>query len=147
MRVPGASLVAICGALLLGTAASAAEPTVSLYMDVVRASNQGTDVDPALQRMKQKFAQKGISYQSYKRVATEHLTLVKGHPFQHKLPNGNLATVRLNDVKGNRAHVHVTVPPVDSDYEVGEHGSVYLMAGPDGEGTLIFRLSARPLPQ
>ena len=130
----------------MALAAPPAEPSVSLFMDVIRASNQANgQTDPLLQKMKQKFSRQGFAYQSYQRVLTESVALMKGHPSQTKLPNGVVAAMKLNELRGNHAFIHVNVPPVDADYELGEHGSVYVMAGSDKDGVLIVRLSRRPL--
>ena len=148
LRSARALLAALAVAVLPGVAlaASPAEPSVPLFMDVIRASNQGSgETDPLLQKMKQKFSHQGFAYQSYRRVLSEPVTLAKGHPSQTKLPNGVVAAMKLNELKGNHAFIHVNVPPVDADYELGEHGSIYVMAGSDKDGVLIVRLSRRPL--
>jgi hypothetical protein len=141
-RASTAPLVAVLA--LTAVSVRGAEPTRDLWLDVVLASNQGA-TDPALAHMKQKFSQKGISYQSYRRLSSEQVVLAKGKSAQQRLPNGKTATVWLQDVKGHRAFLRVAVPPVDSTYELGRDGSIFMMVGQQGEGALILVISPQPM--
>jgi hypothetical protein len=125
--------------------ALAAEPTQAVWVSVVLASNKNAETDAALMHMKQKFSAKGITYQSYKRLSSEQFTLSKGKSAQEKLPNGKTATLRLEELKGHRATLRVTVPPIDSAYELGRDGSLFMLVGQQGEDALIMVLSPRPL--
>jgi hypothetical protein len=119
----------------------AADPSVRITADVVQASNESDTVDPALQPMKDKFAKSGISYRSFRKLSSEVVELRQGKPTEMKLPNGRTATLKLEELRGRKALVRVTVPPVETVYELGREGSVFVRAGKQGDGVLILVLS------
>ncbi len=132
-------------ALLLATAvfapAASAESHVSLLAEVVHASNEGSGVDPGLEKMRDQFAKSGISYKSYRRLSQEQLQLVLGKAADVRLPNGKAATLTLVSVKGSQSQVSVSLPPLHTTYTLGREGSVYLQAGPHANGVLILVLT------
>jgi hypothetical protein len=128
--------------VVLSTGALAVEPTVQLSLAVVHASNEGDVLDPpSLSEMKEKFAKSGISYRSYRRLDARNVELGQGKATELKLPNGQQARVTVERVKGKKALVLVSVPPLETRYELGREGSVFLRAGPHEGGVLILVLS------
>src|SRR4051794_13315311 len=115
-RWAGAAVTTLGLVALLHVPKAWAAETVGLTADVVQASNEGDTVDPGLAPMKEKFAQSGISYRSYRKVGSQSLTLAKGKPTELKLPNGHTATLRLEELRGRKALVRVTVPPMETVY-------------------------------
>ncbi|MGO9829273.1 MAG: hypothetical protein ACLPJH_03970 [Myxococcaceae bacterium] len=122
----------------------AAQSRVSLLAEVVQASNDGTGVDPGLEKMRDQFAKSGITYKSYRRLAQQPLQLLLGKPAEVKLPNGKAATLTLLSVKGSQSQVSVALPPLHTTYTLGREGSVYLQAGPHASGVLILVLTPTP---
>lgn len=129
-------------ALVIGAVALAAAPKVTVQVDVVHASNQGSEVQPpSLQAMKSAFTQSGFNYQSYRQLSSEKVELTPNAPRQVSLPNGKTATFTLIGVKDNVAQVKVSVPPLETTYSLGREGRVFLQAGPHKGGMLVLVLS------
>jgi hypothetical protein len=132
---------ALFAALLVGATAFAAAP-VTVQVDVVHASNQGTEVQPpSLAGMKTAFTQSGFNYKSYKQLSTQKVELAPGQAKTVSLPNGQTATLTLVDVKDNVAQVKVNVPPLETTYSLGRQGRVFIQAGPHNGGMLVLVLS------
>jgi len=138
--VKGRLRAPLLSALLLAVPA-AADGRISLLADVVQASNDGTGVDPGLEKMREQFAKSGITYKSYRRLSEVPLQLALGKPAEVRLPNGKAATVTLLSVKGTQSQVSVSLPPLHTTYTLGREGSVYLQAGPHAGGVLILVLT------
>lgn len=130
---------------LFAAAALAAPPApagVTVKVDVVDASNQGTEVQPpSLAAMKDTFTQSGFNYHSFRQLSSEKVTLAPNAPHTVRLPNGRTATLRLVEVKDNVAKIKVSVPPLETTYSLGRQGSVFMQAGPYNGGTLVLVLS------
>lgn len=130
----------LLAALLLALPALA-ESRISLRAEVVQASNDGTGVDPGLEKMREQFAKSGITYKSYRRLSDQPLHLLVGKPAEVRLPNGKAATLTLLSIKGSQSQVSVNLPPLHTTYTLGREGSVYLQAGPHAGGVLILVLT------
>jgi len=131
--------------LLISSAAVADEPKVEVNTEVVLASNNGQGVEPAsLAPMKDKFLKEGFAFTSFKLLKQQKLVLVKNRPAEVKLPNNQVATLKLEDVVEGAAKVHVRLAPVETTYTVGREGSVFIEGGHHLNGTLIFVLSPAP---
>lgn len=128
-------------AALVLTLPVAAENRLSLWAEVIQASNEGTAVDAGLEKMREQFAKSGIVYKSYRRLSQEQLQLVPGKPVEVHLPNAKTATLTLLSLKGSRSQVSVSLPPVQTTYTLGREGSVYMQAGPHANGVLILVLT------
>ena len=125
--------------VLSGLAWGAESPTqVSVMVEVVHASKEGSGVDPAsLETMKAKLAPKA-QYTSLRRLSLEKVTT----PAKLKLPNGKVATITLEDLKDGVARLRVAVPPMSTVYTLGREGTLYQAAGKQGEADLWLLLSA-----
>lgn len=133
---------ATLGALLLTFAAWAEEPKVEVNTEIVLASNEGQGVEPeSLAPMRDKFLKEGFSFTSFKRLKEQKLVLVKNRTADVKLPNNQVATLKLEDIVNGAAKVHVRLPPIDTTYTVGREGSVFIDGGHHGKGTLVLVLS------
>lgn len=133
-------------AFLLAAVAFAAPPAaatqVTVKVDVVDASNQGTDVQPpSLAAMKATFTQSGFDYHSFRQLSSEKVTLAPNAPRTLRLPNGRTATLKLLSLKDNVAKIQVSVPPLETTYSLGRQGSVFMQAGPHNGGMLVLVLS------
>jgi hypothetical protein len=138
--VRGLARPALLAALLLALPVLA-QSRVPLLAEVVQASNEGTGVDPGLEKMRDQFAKSGITYKSYRRLSHEQLQLAMGKPAEVRLPNTKTATLTLLSVKGSLSQVSVSLPPLQTTYTLGREGSVYLQAGPHASGVLILVLT------
>ncbi len=130
------------GVLFASTAALAEEEKVELATRVVVASNQGTQVDPQLGKMKAEFARQGITFTSWKQHSEQKVSLEKNKPARVALPGGRNAELRLKNLEAGTATVRVTVPRLlDTDYKLGRTGSVYIRSGDYEGGVVILVLS------
>ena len=136
------SAVAAVLVLLFAGAALAEGQKVEVQVEVVHASDKGTAIEPpSLKHMQEAFSQSGFNFHSYRRLSEERLTLEPNQPKKVTLPNGAVATLNLVDVKDNVAHIHVTLPPLETTYALGREGSVYVQGGPHNGGVLVLVLS------
>ena len=139
-RVSG--LGALAFGVLLSGAARADEPKVEINTQSILASNDGQGVEPAsLAAMKDKFSKEGFAFTSFKELKQQALVLAKGREVEVKLPNGQDVHLRLDDVVGGVAKIHVRLPPIDTTYTLGREGSVFIDGGHHQKGTLVFVLS------
>jgi hypothetical protein len=137
-----ARLATLAGALLLTPSALADEPKVEINTEIVLASNDGQGVEPAsLAPMKDKFLKEGFSFTSFKQLKQQKLVLVRNHAAELKLPNNQVATLKLEEMVDGVAKVHVRLPPIDTTYTVGREGSVFIDGGHHQKGTLVLVLS------
>lgn len=117
--------------------AHAEDVKVAVTAEVVWASTQGQQVDPpSLSSMKEKLSKKA-SYTSLRRLSLQKLTL----PVELKLPNQQVATLKLEELKNGVAKVQVSVPPLSTLYTLGREGSLYQAAGKYENGDLWLVLS------
>jgi hypothetical protein len=136
-----AAVATVCiGMLAAMPMAFANEPAVEVSCEVVLASNNGNVIDPpSLNKMKDQFSKSGLSFTSYKRLS-EHTVQLKGKtPSDLNLPNGKVATFKLDELKGGSATVRVDVPNlVGTSLKLGRQGSVFLKVGEHEGGTLVL---------
>jgi hypothetical protein len=116
---------------------------VQVSTRVVLASNKGSAVEPPqLAKMKEEFAKQGIAYTSWRQQSAANLWLEAGKANEVSLPGGRQALLMLKKVEKGTATVHVTIPRLlDTDYNVGRTGSVYIRSGDHEGGVLILVLS------
>jgi hypothetical protein len=149
MRTTGRGFTALLAALVVGVGLQArAEQKVEVQSEVVLASNQGQVIDPPqLAKMKEEFAKSGISYSSWKRLSQARAVLEKGKAQEISFPDGRKATLQLQELKEGSAFVRVTLAQdgqrklVDTVYQLGRHGSVFIRSGDFQGGVLILVLS------
>jgi hypothetical protein len=130
-------------AVLSSTASFAQEPKVDVSARVVLASNQGSEIQPpALKKMKEEFARSGITFSSWRQLSAQTVSLEKGKVSEVPLPDGRRAQMRLQKLAEGTATVRVTIPKlVDTEYNLGRTGSVYIRSGDYQDGALILVLS------
>jgi hypothetical protein len=136
----GALSVTVLSTSLVLSAQAFAEPKVEVMADVVHASNQGA-TDSALFNMKAMFSAEGFGFTSYRRLSSAKLAIQKHKAADIHLPNGQTASVKLDELKDGKAHLRVSVPPGETVYTLGREGSVFVDAGPYKGGSLILVLS------
>ncbi len=140
--------------LFLATALAApeaqAQQKVDVQTEVVLASNDGTTIEPPhLSKMKEEFARSGITFTSWKRQSQQKVSLEQGGTRDVSLPDGRKASLSLVNIKEGSASVRVTVPDpqdrkrklVETVYQLGRQGSVFIPCGDYKSGKLILVLS------
>ncbi len=135
-------------ALFAAPGEAGAEDKVDVRAEVVLASNAGDKIDPPnLSEMKSEFARSGISFSSWVRQSDQRVSLTKGQKQDVSLPDGRKATLGLEQIKDGSAFVRVSIPQdkqrklVDTVYQLGRQGSVFIRAGDHAGGVLILVLS------
>ena len=126
-----------------------AQEKVDVQAEVVLASNDGTEIAPPhLSKMKDEFARSGIKFTSWKRQSEQKVSLEKGKARDVSLPDGRKASLALEKLQDGSAFVRVSIPTkdprrklVDTVYQLGRQGSVFIRAGDHGGGVLILVLS------
>lgn len=121
---------------------------VDVRAEVVLASNEGDRIDPPrLSQMKEEFARSGIAFTSWVRKSEQRVSLTRGQKQDVSLPDGRKATLGLEQIKEGSAFVRVSIPQdkqrklVDTVYQLGRQGSVFIRAGDHAGGVLILVLS------
>ena len=130
-------MIALQGAVALGVAAVLAATPVKVQVEVVHASNGPPHVDPGLERMRQEFEKAGHRFTTYRRLSQQTLSLQPGTPAEVTLPK-KTATLTLQPGDHPRAHVAVSVPPLQTTVELGTDASAFLQAGPPENGEVLF---------
>jgi hypothetical protein len=122
------------GALLLPGQARADK--INLEVKVVEASTNGNAIDPKLKHMQNDFKHKGFAYSSYKLVSEKNVTVDLKTATDIPLPNGKTAKLTPESrEKDGKITMHVEIPPLfDVRYSVGNAGTVFQGAGPNGHG-------------
>jgi len=119
----------------------AQETKVALDVTVIRASNDGTGVDPALGDLKSRLS--SLKFNSYKRVSATSLNVEPPQGGNVTLPGGKvlqLAGVARSD---DRVQMDVSVANVvRTRVSLANHGTVMLGGIDDGNGELILAISA-----
>ena len=105
---------------------------VSVEVRVIRASNEGTEVDPLLQDLRDRFAR--FSWKSYKLVDARILRLGPDGEGTVPLPNGDV--FRLHDVTFGDGRVRMTVGTEDVVLKVSlaDNGTVVVGGLKEGGG-------------
>lgn len=132
-------------ASLLAASAAAAQEVVKVRADVVLAMKEGdTDDPPSLGAMKQKMQKSGLTaFTSLKRLSSQELGLALNKEQTLKLPNDRKATVKLEKLKEDSAHIRASVEKLFDGigYKLGREGSLFINAGGHQGGTLVLVLS------
>lgn len=118
----------------------AAEPSVPVQAEVVYASTNAGQVDPALARMRDAMASK-VKYQTMKKLDAKKLELVQDKLQTIALPNQKTAEVTLQGVKENVATLRVKVAPTEATYSLAKEKTLYLQGGAHDGGDLWLVLS------
>ena len=142
MSRPSRALLAL-SLLLLPTLALAQDEKVPVQVEVVLASNKGSEVQPPeLGKMKATFQKQNFSFTSFKRLSLETLQVTAAKASEVRLPNGVNASLQLLKFEKGTATVRVDVPQLTAtDVELGRQGSIYQLAGDHVGGKLILVLS------
>ena len=143
MMAVGRTLAVV--SVLFASAAFADEETVPVKADVVLAlaRDGGADDPPSISPMKSKMQKSGLSVSTLKRLSSQELSLSLGKESTLNLPNGRKATVKLEKLKDDTAHVKVSVEKLFEGitYRLGREGSLFVSAGAHQNGTLVLVLS------
>lgn len=130
--------------MLVATSA-VAEDLVKVRADVILATKEGDVVDPpSLGAMKAKMQKSGLTaFTSLKRLSTQELALALNKEQSLQLPNARKATVKLEKLKEDTAHVRASIEKLFDGitYKLGREGSLFISAGSHQGGTLVLVLS------
>jgi len=124
---------------LLAASAWANEPKVPVKADVVYAATAPGKVDPELQAMQVKLAER-VKYGTMKTLATRRLELTRT-PSPLELPNKKTAELAVESLKDDVATVRVKLPPAEATYTLARGKSLYLQGGAHDGGDLWLVLS------
>ena len=105
---------------------------VNVEVRVIRASNEGSGVDPLLEDLRDRFAR--FNYKSYRLVDSRILRLGPELDGTVPLPNGDV--FHLKDVKlgGRRARMTVGTSDVVLKVSLANHGTVVVGGLKEGNG-------------
>lgn len=147
MRSMGRSLAVVS---MLVAASAFAEDLVKVRVDVILASKEGDVVDPpSLGAMKNKMQKSGLTaFTSLKRLSTQELGLALNKEQSLQLPNARKATVKLEKLKEDSAHIRASIEKLFDGitYKLGREGSLFISAGAHQGGTLVLVLSPIDMP-
>lgn len=130
---------AFAAGLVLVASVAVAEDKVPVQADVIFASKEPGEVDPALAPMQATLGAR-VKYLTLKSLSSRRVELGAGTA-RVELPNHKVAELHLVALKQNVAQVKVKVSPVDTTYSLGKEKSLYIQAGHHQGGELWLVLS------
>jgi hypothetical protein len=148
-RTPMIPVLLVLGLLLPGGAGAQA-PTgpqkLNVEVEVVLVSREGNEVSPArLQKMKDTFSKQNLNFTSFKSLSQQSVVVSNQSPTEVKLPNGVMASIKLQSLQAGTATLRVDVPQqTAASVQLGREGAVYQRAGKHQGGELILVLSSPP---
>ena len=98
------------------------EESVRVEVRVIRASNEGSDVDPRIRDLQDRF--KRFSWKSYTLLDTRTIRLAPGGEGTVSLPNGDVFRLRNVTLGGGRAHMTVGTSTVVLQVSLADDGTV-----------------------
>lgn len=126
---------------VLSLPALASEFEIELKADVVFVTNQGSEVDPSLQGMKQTFAKEGLAFTSYKKLSSHKVVLPPQKPVEVPLANQKKAILTLEGLKKGAASINVKIGALTATYSLGREGSVFINFDRAQGGEFVLVLS------
>lgn len=117
-------------------------PEVPVQVETVHATEQGTTIDPGLEKLSRAFREGKLPYTSFKRLDSKTVKLRRGLPSVVKLPNARTATLTLKDLKDGTARLGIQVSELtEADVTLGREGSVIQIGGEHEAGMIVLQLS------
>jgi hypothetical protein len=137
----------LCALGLLAAAVAWAGPPspakIEAEVMVVRASNDGNAVDPALAEVIASFAKEHFAFTSYKLLSSKRMTLEQGKPVEVSVASHSKLMLTLNSVKDGKAKVTAAVENGPSvSYELGRQGRLLINAGHVQNSELFVMVSS-----
>jgi len=125
----------------IASIARGGEPdAVNLQIKVIKASNDGSGVDNALDDLKDRFA--NLKFDSYRLVESRKLTLGPSIVGTVGLPNNKVLQMRQVRVDHGRARMTVTVSDVLLKVSLANGGTVILGGLDANNGEILVAISA-----
>ena len=150
MRALLARMIALSAAAVLlagGAAAARADSGVMLQVGTVLATNTGEHFDVQLTRLRPRL-QKMFDYSSYRLVMEESRGVAWDDRVEFSIPGGHRLRIRAREPRAEQVALNLSLHHgdrtlVDTDFTVGNDGTVFL-GGPRHEnGVLIIWVGAR----
>lgn len=129
------------GLLSTGVALAQDAVKVPLRVDVVSVSNNGQVTEPkSLSAMRSTFAKQGLEFSAFKQLSSARIEVGASAPTVIKLPNGREASLRLDKMENDTAHVKLEIPGLlkETLLTLGKKGIVYQQAGSYQSGKLVL---------
>lgn len=138
------ALALVAGLLSTGVALAEDAVKVPLRVDVVSVSNDGNLTEPkSLAAMRSTFTKQGLNFSAYQQLSTARIEVGAGAPTVIKLPNGRQASLRLDKMENDTAHVKLEIPGLlkETLLTLGKKGTVYQQVGSYQSGKLVLVIS------
>jgi hypothetical protein len=139
------SVLVIIGVLMgAGRLVLADDAPVTLTVQVIHASNQGTAVDPALAKIKSQLS--SLKFNSYRLLETHPLVTKLGVKHTVALPGGRTLELYPYGLSGGSLELLVTIVDgakriLDTTVRLPNHGTIVVGGPAHGDGVLIVALS------
>lgn len=138
-----AALVLLLAAASVPGQRDAGVSSLDVVVEVVHASPKETSVDPSsLRFMRRQFANQGMGFTGFRRLAEHHLTLVQGRAVELPLPNRRVTFLTLQEVTPPTARVMIGPHKEEVTYTLSEDGSVFVDVGSFQRGRIFLILSS-----
>ncbi|HET8759962.1 MAG TPA: hypothetical protein VFN94_02775 [Nitrospiria bacterium] len=136
-----ATLTTLAGPV--GTAAAADAP-VTVTVQVIQASNQGSAVDPALAKIRSQLS--SLKFSSYRLLETRPVTTALGAKHTLALPGGRTLDLYPYGISGGSLELLVTIMDgskrmLDTTVRLPRNGTIVVGGPAHGDGVLIVALS------
>lgn len=146
MRHPTVVVLVTLIAILTGPIGrgAAADTPLTLTVQVIHASNQGTAVDPALAKIRSQLS--SLKFNSYRLIETHPLATNVGAKHTVTLPGGRTMELYPYGLSGGSVELLVTITDgakrlLDTTVRLPNHGTIVVGGPTHGDGVLIVALS------
>jgi hypothetical protein len=146
MRQPLVLAILVALTSLVGSvvAALAADAPVTLTVQVIQASNQGSTVDPALAKIRSQLS--SLKYSSYRLLETHPVATTLGAKQTLSLPGGRTLDLYPYGISGGSLELLVTIIDgtkriLDTTVRLPRNGTIVVGGPAHGDGVLIVALS------
>ncbi len=146
MRHPTVVVILMVVVILTGLIGrvAAADTPLTLTVQVIHASNQGTAVDPALAKIRSQLS--SLKFSSYRLLETHPLSTKVGAKHVVALPGGRTMDLYPYGISGGSLEVLVTITDgakrlLDTTVRLPNTGTIVVGGPSHGDGVLIVALS------
>jgi hypothetical protein len=137
-------LLAVTGLGRFVGVAPAADAPVTITVQVIQASNQGSTVDPALAKIRSQLS--SLKYSSYRLLETHPVATTLGAKHTLSLPGGRTLDLYPYGISGGSLELLVTIIDgskrmLDTTVRLPRNGTIVVGGPAHGDGVLIVALS------